>query len=431
VRLHKNYPLAEFKALPDENGTTGRFSAIVSVFGNVDFQGDKVMDGAFTKSIQKWRDSGDPIPIIWSHDWGNPDAIIGFADPNDVEEVHAGQKDGEAGVGGLLVRGQLDIHKPFAAQVYDLLKRRIVKEFSFAYDVIKEKQGEDKANELHVLDLIEAGPTLKGANDQTELLGVKAGLESAAKRQENVQALSAALLADPELARSFLPPPEEKPAPPAPAKEDDPPVVSSPEETVVQVIDPDGIKAEVDDGEWDGNAAMQSCSSAADYAKIAFRRTGDSDPDTAAAWALPHHSSPGAPPNVRGVGSAIGALNGARGGEPGLADPGAARSHLEAHQSAIENASKEEKVAEAGSVTLKVHLDTSEVDEYVTGLKAGRVIGAKALSDLKSRIDAWAAEVNGTLADEEKASPIDEAVVTVAPDVAEFNAKLAAIAGEA
>ena len=385
VRLHKNYQIAEFKALPDEEGKTGAFEAIVSVFGNVDFQGDRVMPGAFTKSIQKWKDSGDPIPIIWSHDWGNPDAIIGSASPDDLEEVTAGQKAGEKG--GLLVRGQIDVEKPFAAQVYDLMKRRIVKEFSFAYDVVKEKQGEDKANELHVLDLIEAGPTLKGANDQTELLGVKAGLENAAKRQVQVQALSRALDADPELARSFLPEPEEKPPLPQPAKEADPPVVHSPEETTVQVIDPEGEKA-VDDSEWDGNAAMQSCSSAADYAKIAFRRTGDSDPDTAAAWALPHHSNPGAPPNIRGVGAAIGALNGARGGEPGLVDPGAAKSHLEAHQAAIENAKKtlEEAFAAMGA----------EI-----GMKAGRVIGAKALSDLKGRIDDWAAEVNGMTQEEE------------------------------
>ena len=179
MRLTKTYEVVSFKALPDEAGDEGRFEAIVSVFGNVDFQGDRVMPGAFKTSIDRWQESGDPIPVIWSHDWGNPLAHIGFVDPGDVEEV---ETEGKARnkVGGLKVTGQIDLDNPFAAQVYRLMKERRVKEFSFAYDVIRESPGRDRANELHELDLIEVGPTLKGANPSTELLGVKERLEDAA-----------------------------------------------------------------------------------------------------------------------------------------------------------------------------------------------------------------------------------------------------------
>lgn len=180
-RLTKTYPVASFKKLPDENGKTGRFEAVVSVFGNVDLQGDRVQPGAFSKSISNWRAKGDPIPAIWSHDWANPFAHFGYSDPNDVEEVTSSGKAGTI-EGGLRVIGQADVGpggaalpgKEFAKQVYDLLDERRVTEWSFAYDVIREQRAADKANDLLELGLIEYGPTLKGANPDTFTIGVKA-----------------------------------------------------------------------------------------------------------------------------------------------------------------------------------------------------------------------------------------------------------------
>lgn len=165
------YDIETFKSLGDPE--TGRFEAIVSVFGNVDFQGDRVVEGAFTNSIDEWKASGSPIPVIWSHQWGNPDAHIGSVDPSDIEEIPGK---------GLKVVGDLDTEEPFARRVYKLLKSRRVKEFSFAYDVVRETKAEDGANELLELRIIEVGPTLRGANPDTELLGVKAELEEAATK---------------------------------------------------------------------------------------------------------------------------------------------------------------------------------------------------------------------------------------------------------
>ena len=62
--IQKTYPSHDLKA---KNG--GNVEALVSVFGNVDYQGDRVMKGAFDVSLLKWAVSGDPIPVIWSHDW--------------------------------------------------------------------------------------------------------------------------------------------------------------------------------------------------------------------------------------------------------------------------------------------------------------------------------------------------------------------------
>jgi len=177
MKLTKVYPIASFKALEDEG--PGKFEAVVSVFGNVDFQGDRSMPGMFKNTLNKWRKSGDPVPCVWSHDWLNPDAFIGDSNPNEMMEML--KPIGKNGTGGLKVKGTMDVHKPFAAQVFDLLTSRRVKEWSFSYDTVREKIADDGANELLEVDLIEFGPCLKGANPATYTIGAKSALESELK----------------------------------------------------------------------------------------------------------------------------------------------------------------------------------------------------------------------------------------------------------
>lgn len=150
---------ATVKALDDDEA--GTFEALVSVFGNVDHAGDRVVKGAFQKSLARWEESGDPIPVVFSHRWDDLDAHIG-------KVLTAEETDD-----GLLVTAQLDItDDPAAAKVHRLLKERRIKEFSFAYDVLDEKT-QNGANELLELDVIEVGPTLKGMNAETVLVGAK------------------------------------------------------------------------------------------------------------------------------------------------------------------------------------------------------------------------------------------------------------------
>lgn len=156
---------ATIKAAGTDDGLQeGQFRALVSVFGNVDSYGDKVMPGAFSKTLAAWAETGDPIPIYWSHQLDDPDMNIGWVNPGDAQET----------ADGLEVLGQLDVPdgSPKAAQVYRLMKGRRVGQFSFAYDVV-DAADVDGVNELRELKLYEVGPTPIGANDQTELLAVK------------------------------------------------------------------------------------------------------------------------------------------------------------------------------------------------------------------------------------------------------------------
>ena len=175
----KAFP-AHIKAAGEQDGLQpGQFEAIVSVFGNVDHGGDVVMPGAFSRSLAGWKTSGDPIPVIWSHQIGDPDSHIGVV--VDAAELLAGDErlpEKVRDLGGLWVRGQLDMDEPKAAKIHRLLKGRRVKQFSFSYDVAEGAWGErdgERVFELRDLDVFEVGPTLLGMNAATDLVAAKAG----------------------------------------------------------------------------------------------------------------------------------------------------------------------------------------------------------------------------------------------------------------
>jgi len=165
--MFKNATVQVKAAGPDDGLQDGQFKALVSVFNNVDSVGDKVLPGAFAKTLAEWDASGNPIPVYWSHRMDDPDMNIGYV----IEAAETSD--------GLEVLGQLDVEddaSPKAKQAYRLMKGRRVTQWSFAYDVIDggpaEADGQE-FNELRELKLYEVSTTPIGANDQTELLAVK------------------------------------------------------------------------------------------------------------------------------------------------------------------------------------------------------------------------------------------------------------------
>jgi HK97 family phage prohead protease len=190
--MHTKDFRAAVKAVGEQDGLEdGQFEAIVSVFGNEDSYGDVVMPGAFKADLERWSAKGDPLPVIWSHDWADPFAHLGRA--------LAAEERPE----GLWIRAQIDDleDNPKAAQVYRLLKGRRVTQFSFAYDILQggfETVAGREVYALRELKLHEVGPCLLGVNQETELLAVKAQrLAAGAKAgrvlsQKNYAALVAA-----------------------------------------------------------------------------------------------------------------------------------------------------------------------------------------------------------------------------------------------
>lgn len=164
---------------------SGVFEALVSVFGNVDYGADRVVPGAFAASLAEWEAKGDPLPVIWSHEWDDPTSHIGVV--TEVKET----------ADGLLVRAELDVkNNPKAAYIARLLADRRVTQFSFGY-VAKEwdfVQDPDygQVRELKVIDLFEVGPTLRGMNPNTQLLEAASALRPT-KAESRIRAAYEAL----------------------------------------------------------------------------------------------------------------------------------------------------------------------------------------------------------------------------------------------
>ena len=177
--LTKSVPITHVKAGEQDGLEAGQFEALVSVVGNKDSYGDVVMPGAFDETLAEWKASGNPIPVIWSHRYDDPDNHIGYV-------LDAAEKtiDGKT---GLWVKGQLDTDPDAkrALQVARLLRGKRVTQFSFSYDVLDGAQVKSDAlgdhYELRKMKLYEVGPTLIGANQETELLSAKALQEMAAE----------------------------------------------------------------------------------------------------------------------------------------------------------------------------------------------------------------------------------------------------------
>jgi len=266
--MHKVFDLASFKALSEPSeGPDGTFEAIVAIFNNVDRAGDRILPGAFAKSLERWRKSGDPIPILFSHEWDNLDAHIGWV--LQARELGPGDKElpaSLADLGGLYVQGQIDLEEDFAARVWKRLQQRRIKQFSFAYDVIdstpvkeSEKVTPSHYQDLVELDLLEVGPCLVGMNPATQLLGTKAAFP--------------------------------------------------------------GHSTETSDADWDGpaNAArVRSGESQSYYRRIYAWRDPEGEEGAKSSYRFIHHEvsaegDPGAA-NIRACQTGIGVLNGARGG---------------------------------------------------------------------------------------------------------------------
>jgi len=182
----KTCPATVKTAGANEGVEEGVFEAIVAAY-NVDSVGDRIVPGAFAKSLAEWKASGTPIPVLWSHKSDDPDYHIG--------EVLEAEERAE----GLWVKARIDIDDPKSksAKVYRLLKGRRVTQFSFAYDeldarpAVKDASGAVK--DLHELKVYEVGPCLIGANQSTSLVDVKTAQQAIKEQGRSVDELAAAM----------------------------------------------------------------------------------------------------------------------------------------------------------------------------------------------------------------------------------------------
>lgn len=161
--LTKTWPV-RCKAGPEHGLAEGEVEALVSVFGNVDLQGDRVVPGAFTSWLADLKSRGRRYPVVFSHQHDNLDAYVGeIKDAQEREE-------------GLWVKAQLDLEEPAGRKIFKLLKGDRLSGWSFAYDTLDEAPDEDGTNLLKSLWVHEVGPCLMPANPLAQTLAVKSAI---------------------------------------------------------------------------------------------------------------------------------------------------------------------------------------------------------------------------------------------------------------
>lgn len=148
-----------------DDGESGEFTAYASVFDNIDSYGDVIRKGAFAESLEEWASSGNTMPVLYGHDFGDPFSNIGA--------VISAEEDDH----GLKISAKIDLDNPKGAQVFRLLKEKRLSQMSFAFDVLDGEPAEvdgEHAYELNRLKLYEVSVVPIGANQDTEILAVKA-----------------------------------------------------------------------------------------------------------------------------------------------------------------------------------------------------------------------------------------------------------------
>jgi len=152
-------------------GDEGQVEAIVSVFGNVDSYGERVMPGAFTESLGKKLPKG-----VWMHDWSNP--VAKTLEATELLPGDARLPESLKELGGLYIKGQFFKDIEDSWQAYLKVREGLVDEFSIGYRLQEwAKDEQDGTIKLLKLDLFEWSPVLVGANRATATLSVKQFLE--------------------------------------------------------------------------------------------------------------------------------------------------------------------------------------------------------------------------------------------------------------
>lgn len=147
----------------DESGDGG-FTGYAATFDREpDSYGDVIAKGAFAETLEAWKESGRPVPLLYGHNMDDPDYNIGVAELVEDER-------------GLLARARFD-SSPKAQRVRELVREGRLAKMSFAFDVVDEAtvelDGGIKANELRRLDLYEVSVVLVPANQHAEILDAK------------------------------------------------------------------------------------------------------------------------------------------------------------------------------------------------------------------------------------------------------------------
>ena len=145
----------------------GAFVGMGAVFNNVDLGKDRILPGAFDRTLQ----AGKQWPLLWQHDPSNPIGTFTAA---------ATQQ-------GLQISGQLLLSDATGAKAYNLLKNGVIRGLSIGYDTVKSAFVDD-VRELQELKLWECSIVTFAMNESAMVTSIKAMSDDA--RGEHLKAIN-------------------------------------------------------------------------------------------------------------------------------------------------------------------------------------------------------------------------------------------------
>lgn len=153
-------PTKNFKFQVNSLDDSGYFTGFASTFDNKDQQGDVVVKGAFTKTI---NDAQGKFPLLWQH---NPENVVGLT--RSAQETDS----------GFAVEGKLAIDTTQGGDTYRLMKlyqqEGAPMGMSIGYDTIKDSYDpKTKTRYLQQCNVHECSLTAFPANKQAVVMDVK------------------------------------------------------------------------------------------------------------------------------------------------------------------------------------------------------------------------------------------------------------------
>jgi HK97 family phage prohead protease len=164
----KNLPVYGLKVLDSAQGIV---EAFVAVFNNVDQSNERIKLGSCAASISKKMPK-----VAWGHNWERPIGKtleareIPPGDPLLPDEIRA--------LGGLYVKGQLNLGVQDGRDALAHLDFGSVDEFSIGYKILKSQAANDGATDLLELKIYEWSPVLIGCNEETALVSLKSDMKT-------------------------------------------------------------------------------------------------------------------------------------------------------------------------------------------------------------------------------------------------------------
>jgi HK97 family phage prohead protease len=180
------YKGLNFQRTGFKQGSLGEFEAVVSTFGNIDSYNERIVPGAFTKSIDRYEAEGRQFKVLWSH---NPERPIGTAKLVQLQPGDSSLPEEMRANGGLMAYGKLAIDTFDGEQAAKHLTAGTFDEFSIGFFVKNDRIADDGVRELLELELFEVSPVVVGANRQTGLVSLKGGWGSFDDHAEDLNQL--------------------------------------------------------------------------------------------------------------------------------------------------------------------------------------------------------------------------------------------------